>query len=103
MTTHDRLRWMRGASVKHFPHQSPIRYTPENSRDTLGMTNQNTETGGQVPRSVCPRALSALGCFARDRREQGNSFKGVFPLFPLFPLFFDSAEWLFERKNRLFC
>jgi len=32
-----------------------------------------------------------------------TTFPGVFPLFPLFPLFFDSAEWLLEWKNWLFC
>jgi len=33
--------------------------------------NEYWRPGGQIMRSVSPHALSVLGCFARDRRNQG--------------------------------
>jgi hypothetical protein len=59
---------------------------------------------GFVNLLYCNRA-NILDCFVPRNDESCGEilFAGVFPLFPLFPLFFDSAGWLFEWKNWLFC
>jgi len=39
------------------------------------LISTNWKPYGQIPRTVCPHALSALGCFARDWREQNFAWK----------------------------